>query len=117
MYAYRTVSSRKLAVSSGGYCVYDKISEDDLFLGVRLLLEVQTWRAGEEGIGTIGVGQGQLCLQPGMFHLRSVAVHMLTLEDLQRPDICAHAKALYIVGGAAWNPDLEWSDPSRLPEP
>ena len=32
VYAYRTVSSKKLAVSSSGYCVYDKISEDDIFL-------------------------------------------------------------------------------------
>ena len=32
VYAYRTVSSMKLALSSSGYCVYDKISEDDIFL-------------------------------------------------------------------------------------
>jgi hypothetical protein len=117
VYAYRTVSSRKLAVSSSGYCVYDKISDDGIFFGVRLLLEVQSWREGEQGIGNVGMGHGQVCLQQGTFHLRSVVVHMLTLEDLQQPDICAHTKALYIVGGAAWNPDLEWSDRSRLPEP
>ena len=114
VYAYRTVSSRKLAVSSSGYCVYDKIGEADVFFGVRLVLEVQTWRAGEEGIGNIGVGHGQLCFQPGMFHLRSAVVHMMTLADLQRPDFSPLTKSLYISGGASWQPDLEWDGISSL---
>ena len=114
VYAYRTVSSRKLAVSSSGYCVYDKLGEADVFFGVRLVLEVQTWRAGEDGIGNIGVGHGQLCLQPGMFHLRTAVVHMVTLADLQRPDLSPLTKSLYISGGASWQPDLEWDGISSL---
>ena len=100
--------------SSSGYCVYDKLGEADVFFGVRLVLEVQTWRAGEDGIGNIGVRHGQLFLQPGMFHLRTAVVHMVNLADLQRPDLSPLTKSLYISGGASWQPDLEWDGISSL---
>jgi hypothetical protein len=93
VYAYRTSSRLKLAVSSSGYCVYDALCSHNIFFGPRFMLEVQGWRAGEPDIGRIGVGDGQICLQPNMFHLRGVYVHIVTPEDMATcPDT---AKMLY----------------------
>lgn len=108
VYAFRTESSQKLAWSSSGYCVYEALCGHDIFFGPRLLFEVQTWRAGEDGIGNIGVGAGQLCLQPGMFHLRSVVVHMMTPEDLRLGELSPDAAGLWFSCGR-WQPEYEWA--------
>ena len=50
--------------------------------GQRLMLHVQSWRAGEEGIGAISVGAGQWCLQPQIVHIRGFFMHIMTPEDV-----------------------------------
>ena len=70
------------------------------------MLEVQTWRAGEDGIGKIAVGEGQLCLQPGMFHLRGFYIHIMTPEDLDVLAPEAEAHHLHYSAGH-WTPRYE----------
>jgi hypothetical protein len=51
-----------------------------IYFGVRLCLEVQTWRTWE---GTsIAVGEGQMCLPPDWFHFVGFYIHVMTRDDL-----------------------------------
>lgn len=79
VYCFR--SHGRNATSSSGYAVYSDLDGSDIYFAPRYQLQIQTWRAGEAGIGNISVGSSQLCLQPSMFHLQGVWVHMILPEE------------------------------------
>ena len=71
------------AVSSSGYAVYSLIGGLCL-ASPRYELAAELYRAGEEGVGKISVGAGQLCMKPGMYYLRGVWFHVLMRKDISR---------------------------------
>jgi hypothetical protein len=69
----------KRAISSSGYCTYSDLAWNGIFFGPRFVVCIQHWRVGAD-IGSISVGGGQWCLQPGMYHLKAVYIHAVTAE-------------------------------------
>ena len=71
------------AISSSGYAVYSWIG-DTFLASPRYDIVAETYRAGEPEIGKIAVGEGQLCLKPGMYFVRGVFFHVLSRRDVAR---------------------------------
>ena len=91
VYAYKRKNSLAKAISSSGYCVYESLCNCGcgIYFGPRLCLEVQTWRTHE--LGSMSVGDGQMCLQPNSFHFVGFYVHVMTRDDLDIWDASADA--------------------------
>ena len=68
VYAYRPQGNRN-ARSSSGYAVYSDLAKNGLYFSPRFELVIQMWTAGRADVGKISVSEGQLALQPGMFHI------------------------------------------------
>ena len=82
VYVYRR-SGRSLAISSSGYAVYSWIGGEFL-ASPRYDIAAELYRAGEDDVGKVSVGDGQLCLKPGMYYLRGIYFHVLTRSDIAR---------------------------------
>ena len=108
VYAYKRKNSLAKAISSSGYCVYESLCNCGcgIYFGPRLCLEVQTWRAHE--LGSMSVGEGQMCLQPNSFHFVGFYVHVMTRDDLDIWDASADARNLWFQCGD-WDPRYEMS--------
>ena len=61
-----------------------KIARRSFLASPRYDIAAEIYRAGEQGIGKIAVGDGQLCVQPGMYYVRGVFFHVLTRGDVAR---------------------------------
>jgi hypothetical protein len=108
VYAYRKDSKVKRAVSSSGYCTYEPLCPcHQIYFGLRLILEVQEWRV-EVDLPKISVGEGQLCLQPGSFHLTGFYVHIMTPEDLDVLEEDSATRQLWFYCGQQWIPRYEY---------
>ena len=84
MYCYKTTNHEKYSRSSNGYCVYDALcgcGQHNIFFGPHMMLDVQQWRAGWDGVPGIMAGNHQMALPEGVFHLRGFFVHIMTPED------------------------------------
>lgn len=103
----------KRAISSSGYCMYTDLAWNGIFFGPRFVVAIQKWRVGGD-MGAISVGGGQLCLQPGIYHLKGVYIHAVTAEMIRSPG--AHQQLWYAAD--RWLPEyeypLEWSSTSDL---
>lgn len=75
--------TEKRAIASSGYAVYTDLGWNGIFFAPRFLVCVQNWRVGNDFPG-ISVGGGQLCLQPGMYHLKGVYIHAVTGDHVRR---------------------------------
>ena len=84
VYAFKRTGIKARAISSSGYCVYESLCNCGcgIYFGVRLCLEVQTWRTWEKDYSSISVGQGQMCLPPDWFHFVGFYIHVMTRDDL-----------------------------------
>jgi hypothetical protein len=82
VYAFRPNGMRQARASSG-YAVYSDLANNGLYFSPRFQLEMQMWKAGTDGVGKISVGDNQLVLQPGMFHISGVWIHVLSGEDIK----------------------------------
>jgi hypothetical protein len=81
VYAYRP-KGNKAARSSSGYAVYSDLANNGLYFSPRFEVAIQLWTAGRADVGKIAVGEGQLALQPGMFHITGLWIHVLSGDDI-----------------------------------
>ena len=116
VYAYKRRNKKSLAASSSGYCVYTQLCtcHDEIYFGPRLCLEVQTWRSMEDG--AMSMGEGQMCLQPTMFHFVGFYVHVMTRDDLDTRDLYSKVHSLRFTSGQ-WNSDYEVAPQSGRAKP
>ena len=82
VYAYRPIGNRA-AASSSGYAVYSDLANNGLYFSPRFELAIQMWTAGRADVGKISVGESQLALQPGMFHITGMWIHVLSGDDVR----------------------------------
>jgi hypothetical protein len=114
VYAYNRLGTTATAIKSSSYCVYESLCTCGcgIFFGVRLCLEVQTWRTHE--FGKVSVGFGQMCLPREMFHLVGFYIHVMTRDDLDIWEGTTDTLNLWFQCGN-WDPRYEMTpDPIAL---
>ncbi len=81
VYAFRP-KGNQIARSSSGYAVYSDLANNGLYFSPRFEVAIQLWTAGRADVGKIAVGESQLALQPGMFHITGLWIHVLSGDDI-----------------------------------
>jgi hypothetical protein len=108
VFAYKRKGTKPTAIKSSGYCVYTSLCNCGcgIYFGPRLCLEVQSWRTQE--LGSMSMGEGQMCVQPNAFHFVGFYVHVMTRDDLDIWDAGADSGNLWFNCGK-WDPQYEIS--------